>query len=269
MGLQPPTSWKQLLANPGRNGHVVQLYRNEDFCGEAVAHFAAEGLAANESIILVATRARWENVACRLESRGFDLAALFRRQQLTVFDADLTLPKFMTGNLPDAGKFKSLAEHTIEKARAGGKYAGVRWWGEMVNVLYGHGNKRGSHRLEQLFDEVAHEQSIAIFCSFLMDQYDPRIYEEDIGNVCRTHSHLIAAENDLSHKEAVNRAIREVVGEIRGPLFRSLALWNGAPCLMSSSQALLLWIKGTLPMHFEEVMKRVRAYDEARERVAA
>ena len=266
---KPPTSWKKLLANPGRDGHVVQLYRDEDFCGEAVAHFAAEGLAADDSIILVATQPRWENVARRLESRGFNLAALFRRHQLTVLDAALTLPKFMTGSLPDARTFKGLARKTIEKARAGGKYAGVRWWGEMVNVLYVAGNKRGSHRLEQLFDEVAHEQSIAIFCSFRMDQYDPRIYEEDFGNVCRTHSHLIAAENDLSHKAAVNRAIREVIGEIKGPLFRSLALWTGTPCLMSSSQALLFWIKGTLPMHFEEVMKRVRAYDEAREGVAA
>jgi hypothetical protein len=194
-------------------------------------------------------------------SRGFDVAALSRRHQLTVLKADLTLPRFMAGNMPDAKTFKGLAEQTIDKARAGGKFARVRWWGEMVNMLYVDGNKRGSHRLEQLFDEVAHEQSIAIFCSFLMDKYDPRIYEEDFGNVCCTHSHVISAQSDVSHKEAVNRAIKEVIGEIKGPLFRSLAMWNGMPCVMPSAQALLLWIKETLPMHFGEVTARARAYE--------
>jgi hypothetical protein len=259
----PPASWRDLLADPGPVGHVVQLYQDEDFFGEAVAHFAAEGLARNEAVILVATRSHWTNVSRRLATRGLDVNALSRRHQLTVLDADLTLPKFMAGNQPDARTFKDLAGQTIEKARAGGKFAGVRWWGEMVNVLYVGGNKGGSHRLEQLFDEVAHEQSIAIFCSFLMDKYDARIYDEDFGNVCGTHSHVIAAENVASHKEAVNRAIREVIGEIKGPLFRSLALWSGVPCLMPSSQALLLWVKETLPVHFDEVIARSRAYDKA------
>ena len=251
------------MADPGPQGHVVQLYQDDDFFGEAVAHFAAEGVARDESIILVATRAHWKNISRRLVSRGLDLDTLSRRHQLTVLDADHTLPRFMAGSQPDARRFKALAGQTIAKARAGGKFAGVRWWGEMVNVLYVGGNKRGSHRLEQLFDEVAYEQSISIFCSFLMDKYDPRIYDQDFGNVCGTHSHIISAENAASHKDAVNRAIREVIGEIKGPLFRSLALWNGVPCVMPSSQALLLWVKETLPAHFHEVMMRSRAYDKA------
>jgi hypothetical protein len=191
-----------------------------------------------------------------------DVVALSRRHQINVLDAELTLPKFMAGSQPDAERFKSLAGQAIEKARAGGRFAGVRWWGEMVNVLYVNGNKHGSFRLEQLFNEVAHEQSIAIFCSFFMDKYDPAIYEEDFGNVCSTHSHLVVSRDDAYHKEAVNRAIREVIGEIKGPLFRSLALWTG-PCLMPSSQALLLWVKETLPTHFHEVMRRAREYGRA------
>jgi len=267
MRAKPPASWQDLLANPGPHDHVVQLYQDEDFLGEAVAQFAAEGLAKDESVVLAATRAHWENISRRLVRRGLDIDALSRRHQLSVLDAEFTLPRFMSGTGPDARTFKSLAGQTIEQARAGGKYAGVRWWGEMVNVLYVGGNKRGAHRLEQLFDEVAREQSIAIFCSLLMDKYDPRIYDEDFGNVCETHSHVISAENVASHKAAVNRAIEEVIGKIKGPLFRSLALWKGVPCLMPSSQALLPWVKETLPSHFHEVLQRIRAYDEAQPKV--
>ena len=79
----------------------------------------------------------------------------------------------MAGNDPDGSIFKPLAEaDDRRKARAGGEYPRVRWWGEMVNVLYVEGNARGSNRLEELFDEVAREEYIAIFCSFLMDKLD-------------------------------------------------------------------------------------------------
>jgi len=55
--MKPGTSasWRKLLAEPGDDGHIVQLYQDDDFYGEAISHFTAEGLARDESIILVAT----------------------------------------------------------------------------------------------------------------------------------------------------------------------------------------------------------------------
>ena len=253
----------QLLAEPGVDGHIVQLYQDPDFYGEAISHFAAEGINKGESIILVATQPNWQNIAGRLAGKGFNTGELLGRGQLTVLDADQTLPKFMRGNTPDAEIFKSIAGRTIEQARAGGKYPRVRWWGEMVNVLYLDGNPRGSNRLEELFDEVAHEHAIAIFCSFLMDKYDHSIYESDFLNVCRTHSHVIPASNYDVHRDAVNHAIREVMGEIKGPLYRSYVAWSGAPSMMPSSQAMLMWVKDAVPHHFHDVLASARAYEQA------
>jgi hypothetical protein len=247
-----------LLADPGDNGHIVQLYQDEDFYGEAISHFTAEGLVRGESIILVATQPNWKNISARLRGKGFDPEELFRRGQITLLDAQATLPKFMAGSLPDGGIFKPLAKQTIAKARAGGKFPRVRWWGEMVNVLYVEGNTPGSNRLEELFDEVAHEESIAIFCSFLMDKFDPAIYEEVFSNICRTHSHVIPADDYARHRITVNRAIAEVVGDIRGPLLQSQVAWKDVPALMPSSQALLLWLKDKMPEHFADVLARAR-----------
>jgi hypothetical protein len=258
MKAKPVTSWRELLAEPGEDGHIVQLYQDEDFYGEAISHFAAEGVARDESIILVATKPHWENISRRLKDKGLDTGDLFRRGQLTLLDAEETLPKFMVGNEPDGSIFKPLAQQTIAKARAAGKYPRVRWWGEMVNVLYVNGNSRGSNRLEEFFDEVAHEESIAIFCSFLMDKFDPKIYEEAFSNVCRTHSHVIPADDFVRHRLVVNRAVAEVIGEIRGALLHSLLEWQRAPSPMPSSQALLLWVRENLPEHFVPVLARAR-----------
>jgi len=236
----------------------VQLYQDDEFYGEAISHFTAEGLARGESIILVATKPHWQNISGRLHGKGFDTAALFRQGQLTLLDADATLPKFMVGNTPDGKIFKPLAKETIARARAGGKYPRVRWWGEMVNVLYVNGNPQGSNRLEQFFDEVAHEERIAIFCSFLMDQFDPTIYDEAFGQVCGTHSHVIPCDDYARHRAVVNQAVNEVIGEIKGAVLQSLVSWMGAPTAMPASQALLVWLKQLQPQHFAAVLARAR-----------
>ena len=257
-----PSPWKELLANPGPEGHIVQLYQDADFYGEAISHFAAEGLVRGESIIIVATGPNWANISGRLLSKGFNSADLFRRGQLVLLDAEETLPKFLAGGMPDAKIFKPLAEATIDRARAGGKFPRVRWWGEMVNLLYVAGNQSGSTRLEELFDDVAHEQSIAIFCSFLMDKYDPKIYDQAFGDVCRTHVQVIPAEDYAMHRKIVDRAIGEVIGPIEGPLLRSLASWaHGRPPGMPASQSILLWVKDAVPAKFEEVLACARKHE--------
>jgi hypothetical protein len=214
-----------------------------------------------ESIILVATEPNWRNICARLKSRGFDIPNLFDRGQLTLLDATETLPKFMAGGMPDGRIFKPLARQAIQRARGDGKYPRVRWWGEMVNVLYVDGNGPASHRLEQYFDEVAHEETVAIFCSFLMDRYDPAIYDHAFHNVCGTHSHVIPTDDYESHREAVNGAIADCVGPIEGKLLRSLISWQGSTTGMPSSQAMLLWVRDTMPRQFPLVLERAKQYE--------
>ena len=93
--------WKDLLANPGPDGHIVQLYQDEDFYGEAISHFAAEGLVRGESIILVATDPNWRNIAPRLESKGFHIPDLFSRGRPSIARA-VVHPAIPTGGMTDA-----------------------------------------------------------------------------------------------------------------------------------------------------------------------
>ena len=262
--MSPPTAapWRELLANPGEDGHIVQLYQDPDFYGEAISHFAAEGLVRGESIILVATAFNWRNISGRLAHKGFDVDRLLSRGQLTVLDADQTLPKFIRNNLPDAPTFKAIARSTINNARRDGRYPRVRWWGEMVNVLYVEGNGRGSTRLEELFDEVAHEEQVAIFCSFLMDKFDKDIYDGPLGDVCRTHAHLIPAEDYSLHRDCVNKAIAEVLGAPDEKFLRSVAAAKReSPTEMPASQAALLWLRQAAPNQFGAVMELARKHE--------
>jgi hypothetical protein len=64
----------------------------------------------------------------------------------------------------------------------------------------------------------------------------------------------------VRHRLAVNRAIAEVVGEIKGPLLQSLLSWKGLTCELPSSQALLFWIRESMPERLQDVLARARAY---------
>jgi hypothetical protein len=256
-GVTERESWARVVADAAPRDHIVQLYQDQDFLNRAVCRFAGAALANGEGIILVPTLTHWNAIRPRLEAEGVDVEGARERGQLTVVDADEFLPRFMQDAMPDAPVFLGLAADVIGQARAGGRYPKVRWWGEMVNVLWERGDVAASMNLEDLFDQLAQKHDIAIFCSFLMDKFDPKIYDEAFGNVCSTHSHVIPANDYARHRLAVNQAVREVIGEIRGSLLQSLVSWQG-PSLMPTSQATLLWVRERMPAQFPAVLARAR-----------
>ena len=168
--------WDGLLAAAGPRDHIVQLYQDQQFLNRAVCRFAAGAIANGEGVILVPTAAHWEAFRPRLEAEGVDVTARKAAGQLTVVDADELLPRFMNDAMPDAPVFLGLAADVIAKARGEGRYPKVRWWGEMVNVLWEQGNVAASMSLEDQFDRLAHHHEIAIFCSFVMDNFNSEVH---------------------------------------------------------------------------------------------
>ncbi len=126
-------------------------------------------------VILVPTIAHWDAFRPRLEEEGVDVKAAQSRGQLTIVDADDLLPSFMRDAMPDSPVFLGLAADVITQVRGDGKYPKVRWWGEMVNVLWERGEVAASMNLD-LFDQLSDQHGIAIFCSFLMDNFSGDVH---------------------------------------------------------------------------------------------
>ena len=146
--------WDHVLANAAPRDHVVQLYQDEAFLSRAVCRFAGAALANGEGVILVPTAEHWNAFLPRLEAEGVDVKAARNCGQLTVVDADELLPRFMPHAMPDGPVFLGLAGEIIARTRGAGRYSKVRWWGEMVNVLWERGDVAASMNLEDLFDRV-------------------------------------------------------------------------------------------------------------------
>lgn len=253
-------SWEQLITNAKACDHIVQLYQDQDFLNRAVCRFAGAAVANGEGVILVPTRAHWDGIRPRLEAEGVDVEAARARGQLTVVDADEFLPRFMTRDaMPDSPLFLGLAGDVIANARAGGRYKSVRWWGEMVNVLWERGDVAASMNLEDLFDKLAEQHDIAIFCSFLMDNFNGEVHAHVLPRLGVNHSHLIPVEDYARLEHAVAAALRETVGSdearvIEGRLLSSYV----PPFTMPRAQALLLALRQAFPSVAELVLLRSR-----------
>jgi hypothetical protein len=251
--------WCGLLTDAAPRDHIVQLYQDEQFLSRAVCRFAVSAINHGEGVILVPTSAHWNALSPRLEAEGVDVKAAQACGQLTVVDADQLLPHFMRNAMPDAPLFLGLAGETVAKARGGDRFTKVRWWGEMVNVLWERGDVAASMGLEDLFHKLAYDQEIAIFCSFLMDNFDGDVHARMLPRLGQNHSHLIPVEDYARLERAVAAALRESVGPVEaGVLEQQLLARYAAPLDMPRSQAMLLALRDVLPLVADTVLQRSR-----------
>ena len=256
---EPSDHWGHILSHAAPRDHVVQLYQDQNFLNRAVCRFAGAALANGEALILVPTAEHWNAFRPRLAAEGVNVKAAQDRQQLIVVDADELLPRFMHKALPDAPVFLGLAGEIIARARQAGNYPKVRWWGEMVNVLWERGDVAASMNLEDLFDRVAQEQDIAIFCSFVMDNFDGEIHTHMLPRLGENHSHLIPVEDYARLERAVAEALRDTVGPDEAQVLESQLLSRyQAPLNMPRAQALLLALRQVLPAVASSVLQRSR-----------
>ena len=251
--------WYGILANASPRDHIVQLYQDQQFLNRAVCRFAAAALANGEGVILVPTIAHWDAFRPRIESEGVDVDAAISRGQLSIVDANDLLPTFMRDAMPDSPVFLGIAADVITRARGDGRYPKVRWWGEMVNLLWERGDVAASMNLEDLFDQLAHKHDIAIFCSFQMDNFNGEIHTRMLPRLGENHSHLIPVEDYARLERAVADALRDTVGPDEARVLESELLSRyPATYSMPRAQALLLALRQVLPTVSDSVLDRSR-----------
>jgi hypothetical protein len=254
-----PEAWDPVLADADAPDHIVQLYQHEDFLKRAVCRFVGAGLANGEGIILVSTLPHWNAIRGRLEAEGVSVEAVRKRGQLTVVDADECLTRFMRDAMPDPPVFNGVFGDVVVRARAERSYQKVRVWGEMVNVLWERGDAAASMNLEDLFNELGKKRDIAIFCSFLMDNFNGDVHERMLPRLGTNHSHLIPVEDYARLERAVADALQETVGPDEARVLQGRLLSHYRPPFdMPRAQALLLGLRQFLPTVADPVLRRSR-----------
>jgi hypothetical protein len=114
--------------------------------------------------------------------------------------------------------------------------------------------------LEDQFDRLAKHHEIAIFCSFVMDNFNSEVHSRLLPRLGQNHSHLIPVEDYARLERAVADALRQTVGADDARVLEQQLLENYSPAFqMPRSQALLLALRESLPDVAESVLIRSRA----------
>jgi hypothetical protein len=251
--------WEQVVVDASPHDHIVQLYQDHDFLKSAVCRYIGAGLANGDRIILFPTLTHWNAFRQRLETEGVDVQAARERGQLTVVDANEILPRFMRDAMPDPQVFNAVIGDVFRQACAGGSYQKLRAWGELVNVLWERGDVAASMNLEDLFDQLNKKIGIAMFCSYVMDNFNGDVHALMLPRLGTNHTHLIPVEDYVRLERAVAEALRETAGPDEARALESQLLSRyQPPYSMPRSQALLLALRQFLPALADPVLQRSR-----------
>ena len=138
-----------------------------------------------------------------------------------------------------------------------------------MNVLWERGDVDASMNLEDQFDQLIKKHDMAIFCSFLMDNFNDDVHTRMLPRLGTNHSHLIPVEDYARLEHAVVDALRETVGpEEARVLDNELLSRYRPPFNMPRSQALLLALRQFLPTVADPVLQpQPRAVHRFRDRL--
>ena len=246
-------SWRSLLEAPADGNHIVQVYEDDDFLVDALSHFVGSGLARGEGVVLFVAPRHWEACLRRLGAHRVAPHDAELRGQLAVINARTALARLMVDGMPDWKTFQDLVGTVINLTRR--KYPRVRAFGEMVDLLWQHGERAAALRLEELWNHMIKVQSLTLCCAYRMDPLDG----DAVQNVCRQHSHLLPAHDYEQLEARVGRASDAVLGTGIARLVRDLAAARRPSTEMPAAQAMLLWMKEHMPISAEKVLSRLRA----------
>ena len=171
--------------------HAVRFYENEKSLAQIVADFLAEGFAAGDPGIVVATPSQRAAIVRELVGRALDVVQLQRSNDLVFLDARDTLTAFMPEGKLDAEAFTSIMCKVIESACGGRVGCTVRIYGHMVDLLWQCGEQDAALRLEMLWNQLARTQAFSLLCAYAMGHFYKDAHVDD---VCSHHTHVISTD---------------------------------------------------------------------------
>jgi PAS domain S-box-containing protein len=165
--------------------HTVQFYETEEALHSLASDFIAEGLIAGERVIVVATEAHRREFAAKLRAKRIDYEA----GRLLMVDAEQMLSSFMSGEMPDAGRFNEHVGGAIRNHNSDGST--IRIYGEMVDVLWRDGNTDAALRLEDFWNDIEKEIPFSLLCAYSLSRFFGECETVGFESICRRHDQVV------------------------------------------------------------------------------
>ncbi len=182
--------------------HFVQFYKSDAYLVTSVAEYVLEGLKKGDTCIIAATQKHIDLIEILLAPcTDLDTARLSHRY--IVLEVDEILPKFMRGNMPDAGIFEGMITPLLERALA--NKSKVRIFGEIVSVLNDRKNPEASVRLEEIWNDIRRKYEFSLFCAYPTESFATGVGGKQRTHICDEHTRVIPDESYTALKSTDER----------------------------------------------------------------
>jgi hypothetical protein len=243
--------------------HAVHFYGLDGRAlASAIGPYLLRGLQSDEAAIVIARPAHCETLQAYLDDAGLDTRHLRGGRKLQTFDADETLDRFMVGGQPDADRFDATVGNIVRAAAAAAP--GLHAYGEMVGLLWDRGQYPAAIRLEQLWHRLMAETKFTLLCAYGVDLLDPNLEIGLLDALFCAHTHLLPGEAPGDLSEALELAIKDLLGRDGDRIAREAA--NFAPRRWSrlpKTEAMILFLRKNMPNRAAEIFERAKEHYRA------
>jgi MEDS: MEthanogen/methylotroph, DcmR Sensory domain len=188
--------------------HVLQIYENEGVFLDALTGFVGGGIDADDSCIVIATDYHLTALEKRLGSYGVKIEALVDDRRYIPLNAEETLSRFMINGWPDENLFNEAIATILQTVRNCTDRR-IRAFGEMVAILWAHGNNRATVRLEHLWNKFCNKEKFCLFCAYPKSGFTKEI-AESMHHICCAHEKMIGGSEkqltEIFYREILERA---------------------------------------------------------------
>lgn len=181
-----------VVLSSGSINHDVKFYKDDPDLYRAIAKFIEPAFFGKDvSVIIIIDESHIKNLKAQL---SFDEAEQSGR--LVILDEKQALDQFMRDDNPDADKFDRYLGNLIHSKLT--QYSNILIYVEMVNLLYGQGNRKGAIELERLFNNLlAQIPNAAVLCGYALNSFMGETEVPFLNEVCTCHSQIYPAENPI------------------------------------------------------------------------
>lgn len=245
-----------LLVEAPAGRHFAQFHRDTEVLTESAFVFLEAGLRHDNSLLVIAPTVRVEQLFDRLSIGKLHSKSLLDSGQLAVMDSTPIIDVLVAHPETEAARFRGILDPVLSQLRPFGR--GTRIYGEIANVLWQAGETDAAVRLEDLWNALAAAYTFSLFCGYRLDTMSETSYAGPLEELGRTHSDILATQEDERFGAALDRASQELFG-ISLTQMAGLGQLDGTR-RFPSGQRTMLWVKRNLPTSSVQLVDRARHY---------
>jgi PAS domain S-box-containing protein len=206
------------------SSHSVQFYQDDRDLAGAAVDFLKEGLAAGDGALVIATAAHRERFVAGLAAAGIAIDELAECGRLRFLDAEDTVGELLLDGVPDRSRFEAQIGAAIDDLAAVlPPGAGLRAYGEMVDLLWRRGQQAAALQLEDLWNDLQKTRSFRLRCAYAMASF----FKEPAARaaICGAHSQMVplrappepapSLRAEIVERMKIEAALRDSVRELR------------------------------------------------------